>query len=294
MTPAVRLVLCIHNHQPVGNFDGVCEDAYRDSYAPFLDVLDDYPDIPFALHTSGSLLEWLADKHPEYIERVRAMVERGQVEIVGGAYYEPILAGIPRRDRIGQIAAYTRHLEGLFGSKVRGMWIPERVWEQSFASDILEAGIEYTVLDDFHFKAAGLTDDELSGYYLSEDEGRLLKILPGSERLRYTIPFADPQETIDHLRSVIERNPQAVVTFGDDGEKFGTWPETKKHVYEEGWLRRFLDTLRHNAEWVKVVTMAEAVDEVPPLGSVYLPRLQLSRDDRVGVADQPAAGIPAS
>ncbi|MFQ5730829.1 MAG: alpha-amylase/4-alpha-glucanotransferase domain-containing protein [Planctomycetaceae bacterium] len=271
MTPAVRLVLCIHNHQPIGNFDGVCEDAYRDSYAPFLGVLEDYPEIPFALHTSGSLLEWLADNHPEYIERVRALVERGQVEIVGGAFYEPILAGIPRRDRIGQITAYTRHLEQTFGSRIRGMWVPERVWEQSFASDIAEAGIEYTLLDDFHFKAAGLTDEQLSGYYLTEDEGRLLKVLPGSERLRYTIPFADPQETIDHLRSVIERNPQAVVTFGDDGEKLGTWPETKKHVYEEGWLRRFLDTLQHNAEWVKVVTPAEAVDRVPPLGSIYLP-----------------------
>jgi len=270
-SPAVRLVLCIHNHQPVGNFDGVFEGAFNDSYWPFLDVLEDYPDIPFSLHTSGSLLEWLADSHTEYIERVRMLVERGQVEIIGGAFYEPILAGIPRCDRVGQIAAYSRHLERTFGTPIRGMWVPERVWEQSFAADIANAGIEYTVLDDFHFKAAGLSDEHLTGYYLTEDEGKLLKIFPGSERLRYTIPFADPHETIDYLRGVAEQNPQAVVTFGDDGEKFGTWPETKKHVYEDRWLRRFLDALRENAEWIKVQTMAEAVDEVPPLGRIYLP-----------------------
>ena len=51
------------------------------------------------------------------------------------------------------------------------MWIPERVWEQSMTSDLVDAGIEYTMLDDFHFKNAGLTDDQLHGYYLTEDDG---------------------------------------------------------------------------------------------------------------------------
>ena len=100
MAGSVRLVLTFHNHQPVGNFDGVFEQAYRDSYLPFLDVMQDYPEIPFGLHTSGSLLEWLERHRPEYIERLRRMVGASQVEIIGGAFYEPILANIPRRDRI--------------------------------------------------------------------------------------------------------------------------------------------------------------------------------------------------
>lgn len=271
MTVGIRLALVLHNHQPVGNFDGVFEHAFQDSYAPFLDILDEFPQIAVSLHTSGSLLEWLADAHPEYIDRVRGMVEREQIEIVGGPFYEPILAGIPRRDRIGQIEAYTNYLESLFGVRVRGMWVPERVWESSFAADIVKAGIEYTVLDDYHFRNAGLTDDQLHGYYLTEDEGRLLKIFPGSERLRYTIPFEDPQASIDYLRGVAETAPGTVVTFGDDGEKFGTWPGTKKHVYEEGWLRRFLETLSANSDWLQVVTLADAVDHVSPLGTCYLP-----------------------
>ena len=149
----LRLVLVLHDHQPVGNFDGVFEAAYQDSYAPFLSVLERYPDLPVALHTSGSLLEWIVEKHPEYVDRLRMLVERGQVEIVGGPFFEPILACIPRRDRVGQITAYTRYLEQTFGAKVRGMWVPERVWEQSHHElPSAEAGIEYTVLDDFHFQ----------------------------------------------------------------------------------------------------------------------------------------------
>lgn len=271
MPPRLRLVLALHDHQPIGNFDGVFEAAFQDSYAPFLNVLEQYPDIPIALHTSGSLLEWLVEKHPEYIDQVRLLVDRGQIEILGGPFYEPILAGIPRRDRVGQIAAYSKYLEQLFGVRVRGMWVPERVWEQSFAGDISRAGIEYTILDDFHFRSAGLRDDELHGYFLSEDEGRLLKIFPGSEPLRYTIPFAEPNATIDYLRQVANQQPNSVVVFGDDGEKFGTWPGTKQHIYQDGWLRKFFDALRQQADWLKVSTLAEVVDNVTPTGSIYIP-----------------------
>ncbi|HLJ10856.1 MAG TPA: alpha-amylase/4-alpha-glucanotransferase domain-containing protein [Planctomycetaceae bacterium] len=271
MSCRIRLVLALHDHQPIGNFDGVFEAAYQDSYKSLLDVLEQYPEIPLSLHTSGSLLEWIAERHPEYIDRLRMLADRGQIEIIGGAFYEPILATIPRRDRVGQISAFTRYLEKLLGVNVRGMWIPERVWEQSFAGDVTQAGIEYTILDDFHFRSAGLREDELYGYYLSEDEGRLLKIFPGSEKLRYTIPFADPQESIDYLRQIADRYPNSVVTFGDDGEKFGTWPGTKKHVYQDGWIHRFFDALRANSDWIKISTLSEVVDNVSPIGKIYLP-----------------------
>ena len=193
---SVRFVLALHNHQPIGNFDGVFESAFADSYQPFLEFLSDYSQIPVSLHTSGCLMEWIVEHHSEYIDRLKALVARGQVEIVGGGFHEPILPMIPAHDRRGQIASYTRYLEELLECKVRGMWIPERVWEQSLVQEIAAAGIEYTVLDDFHFKCAGLADDQLFGYFLAEDEGRLIKIFPGSERLRYIIPFGDPGETI--------------------------------------------------------------------------------------------------
>jgi len=271
MAGSVRLVLTFHNHQPVGNFDGVFEQAYRDSYLPFLDVMQDYPEIPFGLHTSGSLLEWLEPNHPEYIDRLRKMAGSSQVEIIGGAFYEPILANIPRRDRIGQIQTYTQHLNQLFHTKVRGMWLPERVWEQSFASDIAAAGIQYTIIDDYHFRCAGIPQDELAGYYVTEDEGRLLFVFPDSEKLRYLIPFSKPAECIEYLREVASQFEDAVIVFGDDGEKFGSWPETHKHVYEDGWLRQFLDLLRANESWLKVTTPSGVLDHVAPVGRCYLP-----------------------
>lgn len=267
----LRLIFALHNHQPVGNFDGVFEDAYRLSYEPFLGVLEEYPDVPFVLHTSGPLMEWLADHKPDYVERVRALVRAGRVESLGGGFFEPILTMIPRRDRVGQIRSYAEYLAELLGAPVRGMWVPERVWEPCLVSDLAEAGVEYTVLDDFHFQRAGRAEGELFGYYLTEDDGRLLKVFPGSERLRYLVPFHEPHASYEYLRRLADERPGATVVCADDGEKFGSWPETYDHVYTRGWLRRFLDMIRGNLAWLRPTTFAETVDSTLPLGKVYVP-----------------------
>lgn len=267
----VRLILALHNHQPVGNFDDVFEASYRTAYRPFLDVLEGYPEVPFALHTSGPLLEWLADRHPEYVDRVRALVAGGRVEVLGGGFFEPILTMIPHRDRVGQVARYSDYLERLFGARPRGMWVPERVWEQHLVAAIHEAGVEYTLLDDFHFGRTGLVGGDLFGYHLTEDEGRLIKVFPVSERLRYLMPFQEPHSTYEYLRAVAQERPGATVVFADDGEKFGSWPDTFDCVYVQGWLRRFCDMLMGNRDWLQVVTPSQALDTTLPRGKVFLP-----------------------
>jgi alpha-amylase len=78
------------------------------------------------------------------------------------------------------------------------------------------------------------------------------------------IPFKPPQDTIDYLSQLAARQPGAIVVFGDDGEKFGAWPETKKHVYEDGWLVQLFDLLAQNESWIKSVTPSEVIDSTPP------------------------------
>ena len=113
-------------------------------------------------------------------------------------------------------------------------------------------------------------------------KGGCSRSFPGSEKLRYTIPFAEPHETIRYLREIAERFPTPVVCFGDDGEKFGTWPETKKHVYENGWLKRFLDALCQNSDWLKALHVGRGGRSRAAGGHRLSARLQLPRNDRVG------------
>ena len=173
MTQSIYLCLAIHNHQPVGNFDHVFEQAYEDSYLPFLEVFDRYSSLRISLHTSGPLMEWLDANHSDYVDRLAQLVADGRIEIVGGPFYEPVLTMIPSRDRIGQIRDYTNWLESRLGATINGMWMPERVWEQQLTSDLSAANIRYTLLDDCHFKNAGLRDEQLHSHFVTENDGVL-------------------------------------------------------------------------------------------------------------------------
>jgi alpha-amylase len=268
-----RFVLCIHNHQPVGNFDHVIEEAYQNSYWPFLESIARHPAIKLSLHNTGFLLDWIAEKHPEYIELLAGMVKRGQVEVVGGGYYEPVLSVIPEEDRLKQVTMLSDRIEELFGKRPRGIWLAERVWEPTHPSIIKKAGLEYLVVDDYHFLKVGLRKDQLGGYYTTEDQGNLIKIFPGNEALRYIIPFKSVEEFEGYMRSIdngfFTRGSAAI--YGDDGEKFGVWPGTHKLVFHDGWLERFFAMIEKNLDWIQPSTLGEFLDHEEPVGHTYLP-----------------------
>jgi alpha-amylase len=267
----VNFLFGIHNHQPIGNFDFVFQDAYEKSYLPFLQVLEKFPSIKIALHFSGILLEWIKKNQPALIKKVKKMVDRGQLEIMTGGYYEPILSIIPPEDRVGQIKMLTDYVTDTFNYEATGMWLAERVWEPTLPTSLSKAGVKYTIIDDTHFEYAGLTEDQLNGYYLTEDLGNSTVLFPISKRLRYTIPFEDPQVTIEYLRSMATADGQNIVVFADDGEKFGVWPNTYNHVYKEKWLERFFKALEENSQWINIIHFSQAIDLVAPNGKVYLP-----------------------
>lgn len=269
--PKFELVLLIHAHQPVGNFDEVLERAYADSYSPFVELLARHPSIRIGLHYSGPLLEWLEAKHPEYFDRLRPLVAAGQVEIVGGGFYEPILVAIPPEDRHEQITRLADYIEKHFYVRPRGAWVTERVWEPQIPSCLAPAGIEYTLVDDNHFLGAGFDLDELHGYRLAEDLGHTVKVLPGLKALRYLIPFRSVAETSDFLRAAASKHPGGFATMGDDLEKFGVWPGTYKHCYTEGWLEHFFSMLEQSSDWLATITPGDAVASHAPLGRADLP-----------------------
>ena len=190
------LVLLIHAHQPVGNFDDVMERTYERSYLPFLDCLARHPRVRVGLHYSGPLLEWIAERHPEYLQRIGELAARDQIEVVGGGFYEPILITIPPEDQIEQIRLLSEFIAKHFGKRPGGAWLAERVWEPQLPAALAEAGVDYTLLDDSHFLAAGREMPELYGYYIAEDRGRTVKVIPGLQELRYLLPFGSVDDSM--------------------------------------------------------------------------------------------------
>src|SRR5213594_559319 len=265
-----RLAFCfgVHNHQPIGNFDHVMVEATERAYRPFLERLDQRPEVRLTVHCTGSLLEWLRERSPRTFDLLGSLAARGQVELLTGGCYEPILAVLPDHDKIGQIERLTSFLKAHFGVRPRGMWLAERVWEPHLPRALSEAGVEYVLVDDRHFALAGLDADGLGGYYLTDEQGFTLRVFPISQRLRYLIPFAEVNETLEYLAG--RRDDVSALTMVDDGEKFGAWPGTHDHVYARGWLDRFFDRLL-STSWLELTTLADVVERRPTSGRVYLP-----------------------
>ena len=268
----VSLALVIHNHQPVGNFGWVIADVYEHAYSPMLSALERHPGIRLGLHYTGPLLQWLAANRPEALDQIRRLVDRGQVEIVGGAHYEPILVTLPDRDRMGQLHRMRDDIEGLFGRKPRGAWLAERVWEPSLAYDLAAAGYDWTVLDDNHLRAASIKEDDMWTAFTTDDRGARLTVFGTEQGLRYRIPFKPVEDLISYLADRRTDDGRFVGMMGDDGEKFGSWPGTFDYCWDrEHWVDRCFEAIESNGDWLSTVTPSEWLGRQPPTRRVYFP-----------------------
>src|SRR3990167_2898885 len=96
---SARFTLVVHNHQPVGNFDHVFEEAFRNAYLLFFEALARHPHVRIGLHQTGILWEWMERRRPGVLDLLRPLVQCGQIELLTGGFYEPILPLIPDRDK---------------------------------------------------------------------------------------------------------------------------------------------------------------------------------------------------
>ena len=264
----VPFVFGVHCHQPVGNLETVFEDATRLAYRPILEVLSSHPGVKVALHLSGPLCEWLSAHHPDVLNTVEVLAQRGQVEVLTSAFYEPVLTVIPEADRIGQIEMMTDFLRNTLSVRPSGAWLTERVWEPHLVASLARAGVRWAPIDDHHLLAAGLAHEDLGGSYLTEDEGLGLRLLPISSELRYAIPYESPEQVLDRIVG-LGRARGGAVCFFDDGEKFGLWPGSHDHVYGERWLHRLCEKLESDP---RVVTLLpDQLMHGRAQGRIYVP-----------------------
>ena len=274
MIQPVALLLGVHAHQPVGNFPKVIAEAHERCYRPFLQTLHRYPTFRFAAHFSGWLLDFLCTHYPQDMALLDQMVRRGQTELFGGGECEPVLAAIPVRDRVGQVEALSAQLTRRFGRAPKGAWLTERVWEATVVPALVDAGIDYAMVDDYHFLCTGIDADRLDSYYSTEEDGRALDLFPISEALRYRLPFSPAADAVRYLEEQAERGSAAAIYF-DDIEKFGIWPETYAWVYERKWLEQFIEGVLASPR-IRTMSYGDFHAGRRTRGIVYLPSTSYS------------------
>ena len=264
-----RIILGTHNHLPLGRSEKAAERLYQESLKPFLAVLYRYPGFPVTLHYSGILMEWLEEAHPEFLTLLGEMVGRGQVEVLGGGYYDPILPLIPTNDKLGQLEKMTTWLRVRFETRPRGCWIVEKVWEQSLASVLRASGMDYTFVDDCQFAIAGVDGEDLYRPFITEDQGKIISLLPVSERMCQLAAQGDPAEAVEFLRAVPGRGgPEKagpVAVLMEDGAHAGA------SLMRNGWLEAFIRLAEDNADWLEPTTPGEYLKDNPPARRLFIP-----------------------
>ncbi|AFV97389.1 MULTISPECIES: alpha-amylase/4-alpha-glucanotransferase domain-containing protein [unclassified Sulfuricurvum] len=265
------LLLGIHMHQPVDNFEWVIEMGIETCYEPFFEVMSRYPEFKFSVHCSGWLMERIAQLRPSLYEKILTLAHNGSIEFFSAGYYEPILSVIPSRDRLAQIERLNESIKEQFNQTPKGLWLTERVWESALIPDLNRAGIKYTVMDDYHFQCAGFDREGLDGYYMSEEGGEPMGLFPISQKLRYAIPFINVESAIQAIKTYNRQQDSAAIIF-DDAEKFGMWPGTYEWVYKKGWLEKFIQAVLADDE-IETSHYGEYFTSHHSRGIAYLPNV---------------------
>ena len=255
-------------HQPIDNFGDAVDEAIERCYKPFFETMIEYSEFKFSVHSSGWLLDRIRVKHPDIFENMKFLTDKGSIEWVGAGYYEPVLSSIPARDRQAQINKLSCYLKKYFGKKPKGIWLTERVWESSLISDLLVCGIDYTVVDDYHFLSSGFDASKMDGYYTTEENNHKLSLFAISQSLRYALPFFSVERSIEAILSHAKDENSAAIIF-DDAEKFGLWPKTHEWVYDKKWLKNFLKAVCSH-EQIQTQHYSEYMSKNHSLGLAYI------------------------
>ena len=264
----VSLLFGVHMHQPVDNFGDAVDEAIELCYKPFFETMVRFQEFKFSVHCSGWLLDRIRKNNPDIFENMKILTQSGSIEWIGAGYYEPVLSSIPSSDRVAQINKLSDYIFKYFGVKPKGLWLTERVWESSLVPDISACGIDYAVVDDYHFLSSGFDASKMDGYYKTEESGKELGLFPIAQSLRYALPFFSVKRAIDAILACgVEKNSAAIIF--DDGEKFGLWPQTHEWVYEKKWLESFIEAVLQNKK-IKTQHYSSYMQKNSSLGLAYL------------------------
>lgn len=265
-----NLLFGIHCHQPVENFYHVVDEAIEKSYKPFITLAKKFPAFRFSVHFSGWLLEYIEKNDTELFTLLQEMSAAKQIEFFTGGFYEPILPSIPSPDRIAQITKLSAYIKKHFAQTPKGIWLTERVWDDSIIADLSACNLHYAIIDDYHLLRAGVEETKTAGMYVTDDSQHSLTLFPINKELRYAIPFQKVDAAVEEIKKTAGENTASILF--DDGEKFGLWPKTYEWVFEKKWLEEFLEKIVAD-ETIESMTFDVFFKKSKPLGTVYLPNV---------------------
>ncbi len=245
------------------SFDAV----YKNFFKPLGMLLFSNPGLSFSINFSGTELEALKKKNPEYIELLKTLVSRKQLEVIGGGYYNPVFPLLFPQDRTGQIELLSSLIRQCFGKRPRGLSICGDCWEPSLVKSFESCSMEYVVLD------SSLIPQSKQCYrpVIMSDRGTSIAILPSYKAL---VPGRE-EAAADFVKRVILSARKVEKTdreyaYGDRVVVIRFSEETIPVLLNAEWTQSLIQEIQKNSAEIALSVPSVAMKLVSTMIPAYI------------------------
>ncbi len=215
------------------------ENTYNNTLKKIISFLFNHPNVCFTFYFPGPILEWLEKNHAEFITLLSDLVNRKQVEILGGGFYEPIFPLIMPVDRVGQIEMNTTYVRKQIGKKPRGIFLGDTVWDPSLISSFKTCGMEFVILN-----GSLIPENEPEGKNLIvEDMGKTLTVIPYHQPILDFTQLPDSQKILEKVKKLSESKNNALY-LNDNHLYFTSFSVNELSILlETNWFETFCNLI---------------------------------------------------
>jgi hypothetical protein len=224
----------------------ILEKDYQTVYKPLIKFLYTHPEISFSFNCTGNQIKFYKKRKNEILTILKQLIEKQQIEVLGGAYYDAILPLLYPADRNGQIDLLSTELRQNLGKRPRGIALYQDSWDSSLVNSIQSSGIEYIVLDGSIIKP----EDKKFLPLVMTEMGKSIEIFPYHDEFNpepdisprdFALDIIKAIEKIEKKDKYVQLQPDRVVTICLDHKSMARLIEAK-------WFESFAKYLKANPD----------------------------------------------
>lgn len=231
----------------------VLEKDYQTVYKPLAKFIYSHPEFCFSFSFTGTQLKFFKKRRNEFLALLRDSVNKKQVEIIGGGYYDPVLPLLYSSDRNGQIDLLSTEIRQTIGKRPRGITLFADCWDASLVNNLQTCGIEYVILD------SSIIPPQKRKFLpiIMSDLGKTVEIFPYYSNL-VPDPKIEPKEFVEniiHTVEKVERKDTYVQLQPDRIVNIALEHKDIPLLFATGWFDKLSDYLIANPDLrIKTVT----------------------------------------
>lgn len=158
-----------------GTPTSMLESLLSEVYKPVLTYIYQNPEIKIHFFLSGYVLEWFELHHPEINMLIADLVKKEQLELLTGAFYQPLLSMMHPKDRSSHIEATTTFIRKRFGKRPKTVWLFNQMWSPNFVSTLQLCSVDRLLISTYN---TSTHSSYITEPFVMQDIGKTIEVFP--------------------------------------------------------------------------------------------------------------------